>query len=173
MDFNISQEQEGWRELAKEFVERHLRPDVLRRDRLQTAEERIPWDWIRAADSAGFRTLGIPKKYGGAEADILTLCLVGEELAVGDLGFAVIMDQCWKLAHLFSEAMTPEQQERFIPGFVEDAEATTAIALTEPGVGSDHQGYYDEPDIDFITTAVLDGDPYCLLYTSDDADDTH
>ena len=130
MDFNISPDQQRWRDLAKEFVEHHIRPDVLRRDRLPTAKERIPWDWIKEADSVGFRTLGIQKKFGGAEADIVTLCIVGEELAGGDLGFAVIMDQCWKLAHLFSEAMTPDQQERFIPRFVEDPEATTAIALT-------------------------------------------
>ena len=106
MDFNITEDQQNWRDLAKDFVEKHIKPDVLRRDRLLTAEERIPWDWIREADTAGIRTLGVPKKYGGAEADILTLCIVGEELAVGDLGFAVIMDQCWKMAHLFSEAMT-------------------------------------------------------------------
>ncbi|MDC0191081.1 acyl-CoA dehydrogenase family protein [Rhodospirillales bacterium] len=162
MEFNITEDQQHWRDLAKDFVEKHIKPDVLRRDRLLTAEERIPWDWIREADTAGIRTLGIPKKYGGAEVDIVTLCIVGEELAVGDLGFAVIMDQCWKMAHLFGEAMTTDQQKRFIPPFVKDSEATTAIALTEPGVGSDHQGYYDEPDIDFQTTAVLDGDHYVL-----------
>ena len=94
------------------------------RDRLPTAEERIPWDWIREADKIGIRTLGIPKKFGGEEANILTLSMVGEELAAGDLGFAVIMDQCWKMAYLFGEAMTPEQQERFIPPFVDDPEAT-------------------------------------------------
>jgi len=90
------------------------------------------------------------------------MCLVGEELAAGDLGFAVIMDQCWKMAHLFSEAMNAEQQQRFIPKFVADPEATTAIAITEEGAGSDHQGYYDSPDIDFKTTAVRDGDHYVI-----------
>ena len=162
MDFEFTESQKQWREIARAFVEKFIQPDVLRRDRLPTAEERIPWDWIREADSAGIRTLGIPKKYGGAEADILTLCIVGEELAVGDLGFAVIMDQCWKMAHLFSEAMTPEQQERFIPTFVKDPEATTAIGITEQNAGSDHQGYYDHPDIELRTSAVLEGNQYVL-----------
>ena len=162
MDFALSPDQLRWRAVAREFAETVIKPDVLRRDRLASAEERIPWDWIRKASELGLRTLGIPRRFGGAEVDILTLCLVGEELAAGDLGFAVIMDQCWKFAHLFADAMTREQQERFIPRFVDDPEAVTAIGITEPGAGSDHQGYYDEPDIDFRTTAVRDGDHYVL-----------
>ncbi len=162
MDFLLTPEQQRWRDLAREFTEKFIAPDVIRRDRLPTAAERIPWDWIREADKQGIRTLGVPKKFGGAGADILTLCLVGEELAVGDLGFAVIMDQCWKMANLFGDAMNAEQQQRFIPKFVADPDATTAIAITEAGAGSDHQGYYDSPDIDFQTTAVRDGDHYVL-----------
>src|SRR5262249_52455215 len=92
-------------------------------------------------------SLGGPTPSAGG--DVLTMCLAGEELAVGDLGFAVIMDQCWKMAHILSDAMTPDQQRKFIPPFVADPEATLAIAFTEAGAGSDHQGYYDAPDIDF------------------------
>ena len=162
MDFTLTEEQSRWRSVARDFAETLIKPDVLRRDRLPTAAERIPWDWIREADKRGLRTLGVPKSFGGAGADVLTMCLVGEELAVGDLGFAVIMDQCWKMAHILADAMTSEQQQRFIPPFVKDPEATLAIGFTEPGAGSDHQGYYDEPDIDFRTTAVRDGDHYVL-----------
>lgn len=162
MDFELSADQLRWRDVARDFAENVIKPDVLRRDRLPTAEERIPWDWIRAADQLGFRTLGVPKAFGGAGADIMTMCLVGEELAVGDLGFAVIMDQCWKMAHILGDAMTPAQQKKFIPPFVADPEATMAIGFTEPGAGSDHQGYYDAPDIDFRTTAVRDGDGYVI-----------
>jgi len=162
MDFTLNDEQMRWRAVARRFAEEVIRPDVLRRDRLPTAAERIPWDWIRQADALGLRTLAVPKSWGGAGADILTLALVGEELAAGDLGFAVILDQCWKMAHILADAMTPEQQQRFIPPFVADPEATLAIGFTEPGAGSDHQGYYDSPDIDFRTTATRDGDAYVL-----------
>ncbi|MGZ5164690.1 MAG: acyl-CoA dehydrogenase family protein [Burkholderiales bacterium] len=162
MDFTLTEEQTRWRALAREFAETMIKPDASRRDRLPSAAERIPWDWIREADKLGIRTLGIPKSFGGAGVDILTMCLVGEELAVGDLGFAVIMDQCWKMAHILGEAMTPKQQHMFIPPFVNDPEATFAIGFTEPGVGSDHQGYYDSADIDFRTTAVRDGDSYII-----------
>ena len=162
MDFTLSEEQSRWRALARDFAERLIKPDVLRRDRLPTAKARIPWDWIREADALGIRTLGIPRAWGGAGADVVTMCLVGEELAVGDLGFAVIMDQCWKMAHILGDAMIPEQQRKFIPAFVSDPEATLAIGFTEAGAGSDHQGYYDSADIDFRTTAVREGDEYVI-----------
>jgi len=162
MDFALTPEQQRWRDLARNFAENIIKPDVMRRDRLPTAAERIPWDWIREADKQGIRTMGVPKNFGGEGCDIFTMCLVGEELAVGDLGFAVIMDQCWKMAHIFSDAMNAEQQQRFIPKFVADPEATAAIGITEEGAGSDHQGYYDSPDIDFKTTAVRDGDHYVI-----------
>jgi alkylation response protein AidB-like acyl-CoA dehydrogenase len=162
VDFTLSEDQNRWRLLARNFAEKVIKPDVMRRDRLPTAAERIPWDWIREADNQGIRTLGVPKAFGGAGADVLTMALVGEELAVGDLGFAVIMDQCWKMAHILSDAMTPEQQGKFIPPFVKDPEATFAIGFTEEGAGSDHQGYYDSPDIDFRTTARRDGDAWII-----------
>ena len=70
------------------------------------------------ADQEGFRTMGVPKEYGGTDQSILNMCIVGEEFGVGDLGFAVIMDQCWKMSHLFKDAMNKEQKDRFIPQFV-------------------------------------------------------
>jgi alkylation response protein AidB-like acyl-CoA dehydrogenase len=162
MEFEFNAEQIRWRNIARNFAEVVIKPDVLRRDRLPTAEERIPWDWIRQADKLGIRTLGVPKQYGGAGADIQTMCIVGEELAVGDLGFAVIMDQCWKMADILGHAMTPAQQEKFIPPFVADPEATMSIGFTEAGAGSDHQGYHDAPDIDFRTTASRHKDGYVI-----------
>ena len=162
MDFSLSKKQREWQLIAREFAKKVIAPEALKRDRIPLAEDRIPWDWIKLADKAGLRTLGVPKEFGGAEESILTMCVVGEELAAADLGFAVIMDQCWKMAHLFKDAMTVEQQYKFIPKFVADNKATTAIGITEPDIGSDHQGYYDGADIGMKTTAVRDGDSYIL-----------
>ena len=162
MDFSLSKNQLEWQSIARDFAKNIVAPEAMERDRIPLAKDRIPWDWIKLADEAGLRTLGVPKKFGGAEESILTMCIVGEELAAADLGFAVIMDQCWKMAHLFRDAMTPEQQNKFIPAFVSDNQATTAIGITEPDIGSDHQGYYDGADIGMKTTAVRDGDNYIL-----------
>src|SRR5688500_17533636 len=112
VDFTLTDDHKRWREIGRKFAERVIQPDVMPRHRLPTAAERLPGDWIREAAKQGIRTLGVPKSFGGAGADVLTMCLVGEELAVGDLGFAVIMDQCWKMAHILSDAMTPEQDRK-------------------------------------------------------------
>ncbi len=162
MDFGLSENQRKWQLISREFATKIVAPEALERDRIPFAKDRIPWDWIKLADEAGIRTLGVPKEFGGAEESILTMCIVGEELAAADLGFAVIMDQCWKMAHLFKDAMTSEQQLEFIPKFVANNQATTAIGITEPDIGSDHQGYYDGADIGMKTTAVRDGDSYIL-----------
>jgi alkylation response protein AidB-like acyl-CoA dehydrogenase len=162
LDFSLTEEQVTWQLKARNFVENVIKPEALKRDRIPEAKDRIPWDWIKLADAQGLRTMGVPKKFGGSQESILTMCIVGEELGVGDLGFAVIMDQCWKMAHLFNDAMNTEQQETFIPEFVKDPIATTAIGISEPEIGSDHQGYYDHQDIGMVTQAYRDGDEYVL-----------
>ena len=162
MDFSLGKKQREWQLIARKFAKKVIAPEALERDRIPLAEDRIPWDWIKLADKAGLRTLGVPKEFGGAEESILTMCIVGEEIADAELGLADIMDQCWKMAHLFKDAMTVEQQHKFIPKFVADNKATTAIGITEPDIGSDHQGYYDAADIGMKTTAVRDGDSYIL-----------
>ena len=111
MDFNLSEEQLSLQLKARNFVEKYIKKEAVKRDRIQKAEDRIPWDWIKLADQEGFRTMGVPKEYGGTDQSILNMCIVGEEFGVGDLGFAVIMDQCWKMSHLFKDAMNKEQKE--------------------------------------------------------------
>lgn len=162
LDFSLNEKQLVWQLKARNFVEKIIKPEAMERDRIPEAKNRIPWDWIKLADAEGFRTMGVPKKFGGSEESILTMCIVGEELGAGDLGFAVIMDQCWKMAHLFKDAMNQEQQETHIPKFVNDPIATTAIGISEPEIGSDHQGYYDEKDIGMITKAEKVGNEYIL-----------
>ena len=162
LDFSLTEEQITLQLKARVFVDKYIKNEAIKRDRIQNAKDRIPWDWIKLADNEGFRTMGIPKEYGGSDQSILNMCIVGEEFGVGDLGFAVIMDQCWKMSHLFKDAMTREQKEKFIPKFVNDPLATTAIGISEPDIGSDHQGYYDHKDIGMKTTAVKEGDNYVL-----------
>ena len=59
MDFSLTQEQLRWRDLARMFTAKIIKPDVMRRDRLPTAAERIPWDWIREADKQGIPSVAL------------------------------------------------------------------------------------------------------------------
>ncbi|MEE9256369.1 MAG: acyl-CoA dehydrogenase family protein [bacterium] len=153
MDFTLTEEQLAIQKLARDFARQEIEPVAAERDRIQNWEERMPWDLVEKASALGLRQLPYPEKWGGAGADVLTCCIAGEELAAGDLGFAVNLDQNWKLAHIL-DAVEPSVRDPWLKRLCEEPRFLTAIAITEPGVGSDHQGYYDDPSIQLTTRAV-------------------
>jgi acyl-CoA dehydrogenase len=109
--------------------------------------------WL-AAGRAGLLGIEIDEKYGGGgNPDYRYYLILDEELAVAGAngpGFAVHNDIN---GHYFAQLCTPEQRERWLPGYC-SGELITAIAMTEPGAGSDLQG--------IRTTAARDGDHYLL-----------
>jgi acyl-CoA dehydrogenase len=109
--------------------------------------------WL-AAGRAGLLGIEIDEKYGGGGAqDYRYYLILDEELAKAGAtgpGFAVHNDIN---GPYIQRLATPEQCERWLPGYC-SGELITAIAMTEPGAGSDLQG--------MRTTAVRDGDGYVL-----------
>src|SRR5206468_323104 len=109
--------------------------------------------WL-AAGRAGLLGIEIDEKYGGGgNPDYRYYLILDEELAVAGAngpGFAVHNDIN---GHYFAQLSTPEQRERWLPGYC-SGELITAIAMTEPGAGSDLQG--------IRTTAIRDGGQYLL-----------
>jgi len=110
--------------------------------------------WTRAGQ-AGLLCPTVPEEYGGIGADFRMNMVVCEEMAYS--GFAgpaadisVHSDVC--LGYLIKHG-THEQKARWLPGMV-DGSVVCAIAMTEPGTGSDLQGVR--------TTAVRDGDDYVI-----------
>jgi len=96
--------------------------------------------WGKLGD-AGFLSPSVAEDYGGLGADFRMHAVVAEELAYsGFMGPAadvsVHSDVC--LGYLVHHA-TPEQKQRWLPGMV-DGSLVCAIAMTEPGTGSDLQG---------------------------------
>ncbi|MCB1388239.1 MAG: acyl-CoA dehydrogenase family protein [Rhodobacteraceae bacterium] len=96
--------------------------------------------WGRLGD-AGFLCPMVPEEYGGLGADFRLHTVIAEELAYsGFMGPAadvsVHADVC--LGYLLKHA-TAEQKARWLPGMV-DGSKVCAIAMTEPGTGSDLQG---------------------------------
>lgn len=108
--------------------------------------------WNKAGE-AGLLCSHIPEAYGGVGADFLYSTVVIEEigrLGLTGIGFSLHSDIVAPyILHYGSEA----QKEKYLPRLV-SGELVTAIAMTEPGAGSDLQGVK--------TTAVLDGDHYVI-----------
>ena len=161
MDFTLTEEQMAIQKLARDFVKQEVEPVAAERDRIINWEERMPWDLVEKASALGLRQLPFPEKWGGAGADVLTCCIAGEELAVGDLGFAVNLDQTWKLAHIL-ESIEPTVREPWIERLCKEPRFLTAIAITEPGAGSDHQGLYDDSSIRLNTRAEKKGGKWVI-----------
>ena len=84
MDFSFNQEQREWQMKARQFAEEQIRPISLARDRIADAASTWDWDIIKKGSKLGFRTLGVPKAWGGPGADLVTQCIVMAELARGD-----------------------------------------------------------------------------------------
>lgn len=162
VEFRLSEEQLALQRMTRKFVNEEIKPVAGERDRLQDPAGRFPWDIVEKASELGLRTLAIPEALGGGGADILTLCVVGEELAVGDLGVAVIFDQTWKFSYMLSELMNEEQRARWLPRFMEDPRCLLAKGATEPNHGSDNSGVVLGPDIGMQLDAKKDGEYWVL-----------
>jgi alkylation response protein AidB-like acyl-CoA dehydrogenase len=139
-----------FRETARRFLEHEAVPyhDDWERAGI------VPREIWRKAGAVGLLGLGVPEEYGGSGTrDFRFNMVLNEEIvragATG-LGFALQNDI---MAPYFTDLADEEQRRRWLPGFA-SGELITAIAMTEPGVGSDLQG--------IATTAVRDGEDYVL-----------
>src|SRR5512137_2445317 len=120
MDFSLNEEQRAWQMKARKFAEEEIRPISLKREQID--DPKLTWDWdiIKKGSKLGFRTLAVPKEWGGHEADFVTQTLVMIELARGDSSVSKTFSQCWKWSHLVAASCTKEQKERFLKPFMED-----------------------------------------------------
>ncbi|HEV3294906.1 MAG TPA: acyl-CoA dehydrogenase family protein [Streptosporangiaceae bacterium] len=143
-------EHDAFRDMVRTFIAREITPyhEQWERDGMVSRDL-----WL-AAGKAGLLGIDIDEKYGGGgNPDYRYYLILGEELAAaGATGpaFAVHNDIN---GQYFSRLSTPEQRERWLPGYC-SGELITAIAMTEPGAGSDLQG--------IRSTAIRDGGHYLL-----------
>ena len=162
MDFTLTESQLELQKRAHDYAKDELRPRVRERERITDPHERFPWDMLEAGSRLGLRTLSIPKERGGGGADILTLCVVGEEIGWGDLGVAVTFDQTWKVIHFLDTVWSEAQRERFLPGFLADHRFHLAVGMTEPEAGSENFIPEEGPDLGVRTSAVRDGEDWII-----------
>jgi alkylation response protein AidB-like acyl-CoA dehydrogenase len=145
MDFSLNEEQRTWQMEAREFAREEIGPVSLERDQIEGGFG--PWDWeiIRKGSRLGFRTLAVPREWGGPGADFVTQGLVMAELARGDSAISKAFSQNWKWSHLIAENCTNDQKERFLKPFLADDTYVMGAASTEPNAGSDNR-YPPEDD---------------------------
>ncbi|HSQ04236.1 MAG TPA: acyl-CoA dehydrogenase family protein [Burkholderiales bacterium] len=139
MDFSLNEEQRAWQMKARKFAEEEIRPISLQRDRI--ADPHHTWDWniIRKGSKLGFRTLAVPKEWGGYGTDFVTQAVVIAELARADSAISKAFSQNWKWSHLIAQACTDEQKARFLKMFLEDDTCVLGKGITEPNAGSDNR----------------------------------
>ena len=99
----------------------------------------VPREVFTAAGKGGFLAMAVPPQHGGAGAEDFRLNMViGEECqraAVGSFGLGITLHNDISLPYLLTYC-DQAQRERWLPGVV-SGELITAIAMTEPGIGSD------------------------------------
>src|SRR3990167_3401837 len=145
----FSSEHEQFRDSVRRFLEQEAVPFHAQWEKDGHIDRAL---WNKAGE-AGMLCSHLPEEYGGMAADFLYSTVVIEEvgrLGLTGIGFSLPSDiVAPSILHYGSEA----QKQHYLPKLV-SGEMVTAIAMTEPGAGSDLQGVK--------TTAVLDGDEYVI-----------
>ena len=98
MDFSLSNEQRAWQMTARKFAEEEIRPISLERD-VSDPRETFDWEIIKKGSKLGFRTMAVPKEWGGQGTDFVSQALVMAELAKADSAISKTFSQCWKWSH--------------------------------------------------------------------------
>jgi alkylation response protein AidB-like acyl-CoA dehydrogenase len=163
MDFSLTDEQRAWQMKARDFAYDEIRPISLARDAIADPRETFDWEIIRKGSKLGFRTMAVPKEWGGHGTDFVTQALVMAELAKADSAISKTFSQCWKWSHLIAASCTDEQKARFLKPFLEDDTFLLGKGISEPTAGSDNRlPPADDPKAGLKLRAERRGDEWIL-----------
>ena len=150
MDFELSDEQEAFRKVVRDFAKAEIAPRSEEWDRTHT----FPVDTITAMGDLGLFGLPFPPEYGGSGADFTTFCVALEELGRVDQSMGITVEAGVGLgANPIYQFGTEEQRQEWLPDLCA-GRRLGAFGLTEPDAGSDAGGTR--------TTATLDGDEWVI-----------
>ncbi|WP_296581775.1 acyl-CoA dehydrogenase family protein [Xanthobacter sp.] len=138
-----------FRESVRRFVEKEIAPHHARWEKAGVIDR----DTWRKAGETGLLLTNIPAEYGGGDADFLTSVIMIEEMmrhVFSGPGFRLHSDI---VAPYILHLGTEEQKQRLLPAMAR-GDIVTAIAMTEPGAGSDLQS--------IRTFARRDGDEFVI-----------
>lgn len=132
MNWELDDEHRDFQAVCRTFVDRHVRPAVGEAEALGGVPQ---WLW-KEFGAAGLLGLLTPEEYGGSGGDQLAVALLAEELARASGGIAVSpLASAYMAPHIVLFG-SPEQRAVYLPGLAR-GESVAALAVTEPGSGSD------------------------------------
>ncbi|PLW70898.1 acyl-CoA dehydrogenase family protein [Pseudohalioglobus lutimaris] len=147
----MNEELELFRENVRRFIEREIAPHYEQWER----DEIFPREMWNKLGEQGLLCVDLPDEYGGAGATFPFSMVVLEEFSranFGALGGPITVHSDI-VAHYILNNGCEEQKRKYLPGFA-SGECVGAVAMTEPGAGSDLQGVR--------TTAKREGDEWVL-----------
>jgi short-chain 2-methylacyl-CoA dehydrogenase len=150
MNFDPTDEQRRWRDLARDFAQSAIRPRAAELDR----EQRFPYDIVAEMARLGLMGLTLPEEYGGSGGDFVAYNLALEEISRADTSAGITMEAHISLGCAPLAAYgTPEQKDRFLRRCA-TGERLWAFGLTEEEAGTDAGGTR--------TTAELEGGEWVI-----------
>ncbi|MDB4061124.1 acyl-CoA dehydrogenase family protein [Vicingaceae bacterium] len=150
MDFNYTENQSLIAQMARDFAEKHIRPDLMKWDESQE----FPVHIFKQLGELGMMGVLVPTEYGGSGFGYHEYITVITEIAkvCGSIGLSVAAHNSLCTGHILAFG-NEEQKKKYLPKLA-TAEHIGAWGLTEHNTGSDAGG--------MNTTAVEDGDFYVL-----------
>lgn len=145
----FGEEHNIFRDAFRKFLEKEIVPhhEQWEKDGIVSREA-----WLKAGEQ-GFLCTWMPEEFGGSAADFLYSVIITEELAKARVsGFMLSLHSDIVVPYIFSFG-NKAQKDRWMPKCT-TGEYITAVAMTEPGAGSDLAA--------INTTAIKDGDHYVL-----------
>lgn len=152
MNFDLTEEQKTWKKIVHDFAEKELRPKAREVDE----KEEFNWEAFRKAGPVGLASMSIPEEYGGANVDMVSNAIAFEELGwgCGSTALAFTAHNGLGTAPIALYG-SEELKKKWLPLVGSGKNKLGALALTEPGAGSDIQG-------GVTTRAEKDGDEWVI-----------
>jgi butyryl-CoA dehydrogenase len=150
MTYNVSENQQAVRVMAKEFGEKYIAPIAVEMDR---KPPEFPRELFKRMADAGFLAFPMSKAYGGLGKSKIEYATLIEEIAWFDASSSIIMAVDNLASYPIEKFGNDVQTKKYLPGIAK-GEIIAAFALTEPNAGSDAANQ--------STVAKIEGDHFVI-----------
>jgi alkylation response protein AidB-like acyl-CoA dehydrogenase len=149
IDFTFTEEQEMFRQAAREFAETRVAPRVAEME----ATGQVNAEVVKALGEAEMMAVTIPQEYGGLGLGYVARLIALEEISRVSVATAMMLQVFGLGIEPITKFGTEEQKKKYLPGLA-TGERLATVAVTEPTGGSDPKGGR--------TSYKKDGDDYII-----------